>query len=235
MLYLHRSNQVQNANGRGATNTPDRSDRTQHVRGVEMALRFKACAVPDCNNNAALKGCARGFCAKHYRRWKLYGDPLGLAPRAPGKIETWIQSVALPYASDDCLIWPFHRNARGYATYTTNGRPHIASRIICELAHGRAPANGMVAAHYCNNGHLGCVSPNHLRWATASENEIDKVANGTSNRGERHGMAKLTEADVLQIRQLAGSATYVEIAEEFGVSAWTVGDIVRRKLWGWLP
>lgn len=196
--------------------------------------RFRACAVPDCNNNSAVKGCAHGYCPKHYRRWKLYGDPLALAPRKPGKIENWINEVALPFDGSGCLIWPFYRNRQGYACYTTNGRPYLASRVICRLAHGEPKAEALVAAHSCFKGHDGCVNPRHLRWATASENERDKVSSGTSNRGENHPLAKLTEDDVYIIRSLAGVITQAEIGEMLSVSKWTVGDVIRRERWGWL-
>lgn len=200
-----------------------------------MASRFKACAVSDCNKNAGVKGCARGYCPKHYRRWKLYGDPLALAPRTPGRIETWINEVAIPFEGDECLIWPFYRNGDGYASYTIEGRPHLASRVICRWAHGEPKAASLVAAHSCFKGHEGCVNPRHLRWATASENALDKVASGTSNRGEGHALAKLTEDDVRVIRSLAGVMAQAEIAEMFGVSKWTIGDVIRRKRWDWLP
>jgi DNA-binding transcriptional regulator YiaG len=53
------------------------------------------------------------------------------------------------------------------------------------------------------------------------------------NRGSNHRMSKLTEADVREIRALGGKMTQPEIAAKFGVSKWTVGDIIRGKRWGW--
>lgn len=34
---------------------------------------MRTCNVPDCNNRHE----AQGWCEKHYKRWKKYGDPLG--------------------------------------------------------------------------------------------------------------------------------------------------------------
>jgi len=51
-------------------------------------------------------------------------------------------------------------------------------------------------------------------------------------RGERHGSAKLTAADVLEIRRLARKGvTKAVLARQFGVGQTTVGKIIRRELW----
>lgn len=196
---------------------------------VEMASPH-ICLVDGCGKQVA----ARGFCGAHYRRLRLHGTPFGSSPRKPGPAQEWLRNVAVPYTGQDCLTWPFQRTPHGYGRIDFNGRPHVASRVVCIMAHGEPPTPRHVAAHSCLNGHLGCVNPRHLRWATQSENERDKLASGTSNRGSRHGRSKLTEGDVLAIRKLSGNLKQDEIAAKFGVSKWTVGEIIRRKRWGWL-
>ena len=195
---------------------------------------IRTCFVSDCNNEANVPGSARGLCAKHYRRLQRHGDPLGRKARKLGSVKRWVAEVALKYEGEECLSWPFVRSKKGYAHWTVGGRPQNASRVICQMFHGKPPSQKHVCAHSCFNGHLGCVNPHHLRWATVSENEMDKVLSGTSNRGEQHGMSKLTESDVRSIRALSQTMTQQEIAKQFGVSKWTVGDIIRRKRWGWL-
>jgi DNA invertase Pin-like site-specific DNA recombinase len=51
--------------------------------------------------------------------------------------------------------------------------------------------------------------------------------------GERHGQAKLTEDQVLRIRELAKAGTYTQrrIAEMFGVSQATVAHIKFGRWW----
>src|ERR1700733_11089893 len=39
----------------------------------------------------------------------------------------------------------------------------------------------------------------NLRWGTHSENQMDRVEHGTSNRGSRHPLSKLTEEHALKI------------------------------------
>ena len=54
----------------------------------------------------------------------------------------------------------------------------------------------------------------------------------TSNKGDRHGMVKLTDADVLAIRARAASGeSQTSIARDFPVTQSNVSLIVRRKKW----
>lgn len=70
-------------------------------------------------------------------------------------------------------------------------------------------------------------------WGNQSENEADKVIHGTSNDGARNGMAKLTEEQVVRIRQLYSSGRYNqrEIAEMFLISQSRISVIVNGKSW----
>lgn len=52
-----------------------------------------------------------------------------------------------------------------------------------------------------------------------------------NNKGERNGQAKLTDAQVIAIRQIAGKVTQKELAHQFGVSESTVSYIVRGCRW----
>lgn len=40
-----------------------------------MAKEYKTCSVDGCNGDASKKGAAKGFCVKHYQRFKKHGDP----------------------------------------------------------------------------------------------------------------------------------------------------------------
>lgn len=209
--------------------SPKRVLTSPTCKEVEMAS-VHICSVDDCGKRVV----ARGWCGAHYNRWRLHGTPLGSSQKKLGPAQEWIETVAVPYKGNDCLTWPFYRAPDGYGRIDVDGQPHVASRVICERVHGKPPSPQHVAAHSCLMGHLGCVSPIHLRWATQSENEQDKLKSGTSNRGSQHGMSKLTADDVRAIRQLAGVMPQDAIGAKFGVSKWTVGDIIRRKRWGWL-
>ena len=190
-----------------------------------MADKFRTCAVDGCNRRPYCKG----YCTAHYQQFRKYGDPLG---RAKTRMD-WLRDH-VDHSGSECLMWPFAQNTGGYCRVTIKSKIHVASRVMCELRNGPPPTESHQAAHSCGKGSDGCLNPNHLYWATRSENEADKVEHQTSNRGARQGLSKLNAVDVLGIRLLCRSRMQKEVAAEFGVTRSAVCAIVRRKNWGWI-
>lgn len=110
-------------------------------------------------------------------------------------------------------------------------RTRRVHQLILETFIGPRP-NGMFACHG-DNGNLDNSLAN-LYYALPSRNQgIDRVRDGTSNRGEKHNNVKLNEMQVRVIRRLGG-LLQSEIAEIFGISSSNVSLIRNRKIWGWL-
>jgi hypothetical protein len=102
---------------------------------------------------------------------------------------------------DTCLIWPFARNgSNGYAMYAGT----TVARLMCEKINGPCPP-GHETAYFCGNGRAGCINPRHVAWKTPNSIQMDRVLHGTSNRGERNGTNKLTEAQARAIRAAKGT------------------------------
>lgn len=191
---------------------------------------LRICSIPDCRKPVY----GRGWCGAHYRRWFRYGNPMGGdTPRGDtlGSPSRFYREVVLIYDGDECLIWPFAIDGGGYGRLRWNGKHTTVSRLVCEALNGSPPTPAHDAAHSCGNGHLGCVAKRHLSWKTKTENQRDRINHGTVCDGERHPLAKLTEADVREIRALRGSCTQREIAARFRVSESLIGLIHQRKLW----
>lgn len=186
---------------------------------------MKKCSIDGCERPFY----GRGYCNMHWQRWRSRGHAAGMFKmRAPnGAPRAWIRENVF-YSGQGCLIWPFARRENGWPKMG-GGSP---SRMMCELANGPAPTRKHHAAHSCGNGDLGCLSPKHLRWATATENAADKVIHGTLLKGEKITQAKLTSADVLAIRVLITSSSRREIADYFGVSRPTISRIISGRTWG---
>lgn len=187
----------------------------------------KVCCVNGCNNK--VRGL--GYCNRHYLRFKRHGDPLGGRETMNGAPMQFIYDVALAYAGNDCLKWPFYIRADGRGQVRFRGRDQLSSRVVCILAHGEPPSPSYEAAHSCGKGHLGCVNPKHLRWATMMENELDKFIHGTTPSGSKNGMAKLTESQVNEISILSTSGNRLALAIRYGVSERTIRRVANGNIW----
>lgn len=181
-------------------------------------------------------GCAkrhygRGYCGMHYLRWRRYGDPSIRLKAAKGDLDDWLRKH-VNYSADECLIWPFGKREDGRGSISSD-EYHTAHRAMCALAHGDPPTEEHEAAHSCGNGHLGCVHPSHLRWATRIENLNEMDEHGTRARRAQHGRAKLNESDVTNIRYTCkeGDLSQRKIAEMFGVSQSSISLIANGKTW----
>nr|WP_313709014.1 hypothetical protein [Brucella intermedia] len=189
---------------------------------------IRICSVPGCGKRHS----AKGYCGQHYQKFIRYGDPeLGRSNKPYGSYREFIEYALHEYDSDDCLIWPYQKTNKGYAVITIDGTRTTVSRYICREINGKPPQEEYQAAHSCGNGHLGCINSRHLRWATPSENHEDKNIHGTMIAGEDSNLSKLSESDVLAIRDLRPSMKVKDLAEKFGCSTGLVWLICKRKVW----
>ena len=203
-----------------------------HPRPQLRGLLSMACAIPECGKPPVNK---RGWCSKHYQRWRKHGDPVAGKPEGadPGAGQAEIERAAKDASPEKCWLWPFGATGSGYGHTTYRGKHVLAHRTVCELVHGEPP-RGSHAAHNCGNSL--CVNPHHLRWATPRQNNADKLSHDTHNRGQRHNLAKLSEADVLEIRRLAaaGPINKTELAKRFGVTRTAIYAATKGINWKWL-
>ena len=154
----------------------------------------------------------------------------------PGEARAWLV-WALFQETDECLLWPFAAGTRkpngrgGYGRINKGDGVMVdVHRHACELAHGPAPSPKHEAAHKC--GTRLCCNKRHLSWKTPAQNKADELVHGTRNRGERHGLSKLTAHDVRMIR--ADDRPPRIVAAAYGVSEATIRDAVAGRTWGWL-
>lgn len=145
---------------------------------------------------------------------------------------------------EECWLWSAGKLAGGYGRLRVDAKNQIvAHRASWEIHNGTVP-EGLCVCHHCDN--RGCVNPKHLFLGTYADNMADCWSKGRGRiprgkqfgidkpycRGEENGSAKLTRAQVLEIRKTPGS--YRQISENYGVSQSAVGLIKRRRIWSWL-
>lgn len=141
----------------------------------------------------------------------------------------WLRD-RIAHKGEECLIWPFSRIWNGYGQLGFEGKIAKAHRVMCILAHGVPPTPKHVAAHSCNNGHGGCVHPEHLSWKTPTANLLDRRAAGTLTKKRWNKRGTLTDRQIERICALKGTLNQREIAAQFGISYQHVSVIQRSLL-----
>lgn len=183
----------------------------------------KTCSVDGCNK----AGTRKKMCDMHYRRFRSHGDPL--VTKTPGRGKSATDRLDMHTdKSGDC--WVFTGSGQVYGKLDVNGRSVSAHRLAYEAANGPVPP-GRVVRHRCDNPK--CVRVSHLELGTYADNSRDMTERERQARGERQGSAKLTGAQVLEIRALstAGNVRHSAIAKQFGVSQAQIGHISAGRRW----
>ena len=190
----------------------------------------RTCNVDGCDR----KHYGNGYCAAHNARYYRHGDVQASQPlkTSPGEALGWLMTLITDPQTNQCVTWPFNRHPFGYGTISWDGKTQCVHRVALLLTAGAPPTPKHQCAHSCGNGAAGCVNPLHLRWATAQDNQLDRLNHGTDCRGEKNPASKLTEQQVVSIYHDRRSQR--AIASVFGVSQPSVGKIKRNESWAWL-
>lgn len=131
-------------------------------------------------------------------------------------------------SDDECWVWRGtkaqkpNREGLAYGSYSAAGKSVRAHRFAFHVSTGVDPAD-LVVMHSCDNP--SCVNPGHLKLGTIQDNNLDRDTKGRKRlySGSRHGLAKLTEKDVADIRAALGSgARKTDLAKKYNVSGFTI-------------
>lgn len=150
------------------------------------------------------------------------------------KARMWLDNyIANPCDTEECIIWPFGTNDKGYAQLRYHGTMVYVSRVVLKNLVGDPPTDKHEAAHkpiVCHNP--ACVNVKHLDWKTRTENRADTYLDGTHIKGSKSKRSKLTEKQVLDI--YTSLDTYRNLASKYGVSVSRISNIKNGIQWNWL-
>ena len=135
---------------------------------------------------------------------------------------------------EECWPWTGDLNWYGYGRICIWGERWITSRLAWFLTNGKIE-KGMSVCHKCDNP--PCCNPAHLFLGTTKQNSLDAVTKGRQLKGVEHGMCRLKESEVIEIRKLYPQGNTLKIiSERFHISESHASRIILRKSWAhvWL-
>lgn len=140
-------------------------------------------------------------------------------------------------AETGCWEWALYKCSFGHGSCGNSWPAKLYHKTrahnIAWIAYNGRYSSDLWVLHKCLTH--SCCNPKHLYLGTAKDNRADAFKDGNAkipdNRGERCGTSKLTEEDVMKIRDLSKTFSNTEIGGMFGVCRQHVGDILRRKCW----
>lgn len=125
---------------------------------------------------------------------------------------------------------------RGYVRYTLSGHDVLAHRIVALAFIGAPPSSRHQVAH-----EDGTRTNNHwtnLAWKLPVDNQADRKRHGTFHSGVECSSAKLSDAQVDEIRAAyasggvrfkGGSVTMQALADGYGVSVGQISRVVNGR------
>src|SRR6516165_834038 len=125
---------------------------------------------------------------------------------------------------------------KGYLTVVLSGPGELRRTCLVHVlvleAFDRRPEAGEECRHL-NGNPADNRWPENICWALPVVNAADKKLHGTDSAGTRNAMAKLTEAQVLEIkaRYASGGESQQAIAAAYGLRQPQVSKIVTGKSW----
>lgn len=150
------------------------------------------------------------------------------APESPRELLTMMasfESKVMPEPNTGCWLWSGGYDKDGYGNFYINRKPNRAHRVSYRIFKGEI--GDRLVLHHCDVP--SCVNPEHLFLGTHKENMRDKVSKNRCAKGENHGMSKLKDDQVREIRLSTDSNR--KLAKKYNVNKKLIIELKKRNIW----
>lgn len=153
-------------------------------------------------------------------------------PEIPPKIQSRFWAKVTKGDPSECWEWNRGCDADGYGVFHFKYATYRAHRMAWTLTHGElSPA--LAICHRCDNP--PCCNPAHMFPGTLNDNNVDKAQKGRSLIGAENPRARITDAQVLEIRRLSAMGVRRRaLSERFSISVAQTRRIVVGEQWAHL-
>ena len=146
---------------------------------------------------------------------------LGNVKRLQGK---WVNQERLIKSKLDRYGYPFYTLSKKKKLKNKTSHRLVAKAFIPN------PLNKLTVNHI--NGIKTDNRVENLEWNTNLENKQHAVSSGLTNlKGTNHPRCKLSDKQVLEIREIGFSQTRTSLSKKYGVSRITISRIIERANW----
>ena len=144
---------------------------------------------------------------------------------------------SVPITETGCWIWlgaDSGIKTGEYGILRIGNKNEKAHRLSYKLFVGEIP-QGLQVLHRCDTP--SCINPDHLFLGTISDNMKDRHKKGRGvypdQKGSNHSQSKLTEDDVLNIRNMHDNGlSMTKIHAKYNyVSLATISNVCHKKSW----
>lgn len=160
-------------------------------------------------------------------QWNNYSDRLIRGSVYDYKTECWIWEKSTVGEGPKFRYGDIRIGLKSLKTQR-NARAH---RLSYEVFKGEIP-KGLFVLHKCDN--TRCINPDHLFLGTQKDNMQDMNNKNRRNDaiGSKHPTAKLSEKQVLEIRELHKKGILTsKLAKLFNTPYMTIASVIKRKSW----
>lgn len=210
-----------------------------------MALPTISGTAPDVISAQGLTGCVidecgkkivgRGRCRRHYSQWwratRNTARPPALHLKGKRPEQRFREKVN-ERGPDECWPWLPPGDKFGHGQFFVSPeRGTVPAHVFAlELATGDSCPPGKEGCHHCDNP--PCCNPAHVYYGTRQQNVDDMHRRGRACVGSAAPGARLTEADVVEIRErFARGELLKTLAERFDIGDGHVSQIVNGLKW----